>query len=237
MRMPIYVLGACLLAGCSPSADDAGVTSDQLPHKPTTRSTPASSEAEARLIERDAPLVIRQGRTLRLTLESGKTLDLVNSEQCESYETCQIHEYGGLLIDQKFFYVETRLYEGSYYALYSRVSGESTRIYDVPHVSPDGKFVVTASASEAHDDSGVFIWEVRDRLLVQRHAQDHATNLLYRFIRWDGPRRVALERTDFPTDGACKGGSLQVPVYAVLEEGEFWKLETEADTSKYVCSK
>lgn len=220
----------------SSSASNTGLQK-KTPKNAQVRFSAEVDQQEKRAIEESASLASREVKTLKLNLQSGKTLELTDSDDCENPETCKIHVYRGLVAGQQFFNVMTQFYEGSQNTLISRKSGKVVEIFGDAHVSPDGKFIATASEADGYDQGGAFLWEIsQSGELIQRHAQDSATNLSHRFLRWDGSNSVELLRIDYGDEKRCVGGTLQMPVKMVIGSGEFWKFEEQTDAKKMVCT-
>jgi hypothetical protein len=165
---------------------------------------------------------------------SDKKLELTNLDTCDSFENCLIHVYRGLVADKQFFLVENQLYEGSHTRVFSRKTGDEYEVFATPHVSPDGKFLVTASDSEA-GQAGVFLWAISEGALTPRFASNSKDYELFRFVRWDGSDKVELMKTIRAPDDVCKGKLIEFPVRLAAREEE-WKLEGTFEKDKMVCN-
>ena len=106
-------------------------------------------------IAKSENLVERKGKILSLRLLSGQMLNLTNLETCDVYENCLFYTYRGLVANKQFFLVNAAYYEGGGIFLISRKTGEQVDVIDDPHVSPDGKFIVSASDADAFIEAGV----------------------------------------------------------------------------------
>jgi hypothetical protein len=247
MRIILFLLAAWLICACSEQPGNAtGPTSSSgnkagagmpsptiTPRASSARVSPEIDRQEQHMLEQSGQLAERNGKTLSLRLESGKTVEFTDSDNCESYEVCQIHVFGGLIADRHFFHLTTLFYEGSGSWVIARNTGEKFEVFDAPHVSPDGKFLVAAGASML-DRSGVFLWEIVDNKLVQRSLDSAKDNDLYQFVRWSGSDKVEILRLEIEPDGVCKQKYTQYPVRLVLQ-GKAWKLDDTVDKDKISC--
>lgn len=192
----------------------------------------ASQKQEADEIAKSDNLVERNGRMLVLRLQSGKTLELVDSEACENYEGCRVYTYRGLVADKQFYWVLLGYYEGGESLLISRNTGEQVDTIRDPHVSPDGKFIVSASDAEAYEDSGVFLWEIVGGTLVSRFSFVPKDYQLFNFARWVDANNVELVKTAWPPKGECPEGKLAEFSMKLVEKNGKWILEATSDKGK-----
>lgn len=247
MQKILAVVAALILSACSDNEPSVA-----LPASP--KSIPAASSAlvsasavsqgqqaesqkqEADEIAKSENLVERDGKKLTLHLQSGRALELVDSEGCEDYESCRSYINRGLIADKQFFWVLVSFYEGGQSLLISRETGEQVDTIRDPHVSPDGKFVISASDAEAYEDSGVFLWEINKGALVSRFYFVPADYQLFSFVRWVAPTKVELKKTASPQKGVCPENTpAEYPVALVQTNGE-WKLEASSDQGKCLAN-
>lgn len=245
MRKMLAVAVALILSACS---DKEPSVATPAPSKPTSVSpsmpiaASASQPAPRELTElekrepdeiaKSDKLVERNGRTLILHFQSGKTLELANSEACEDYESCRFYTYRGLIADKQFFWVLVGFYEGGQSLLISRETGVQVDTIREPHVSPDGKFVVSVSDAEAYEDPGVFLWEIDKGALVSRFHFVPTDYQLYGFVKWADPTKVDLMRTTWPPKGDCLEHKLAEYPMALVEKNGEWKLEATSDKGR-----
>jgi hypothetical protein len=177
-------------------------------------------------------LVSRVGKTLSLHLLSGKVLALNNLETCEAYEDCLFYTYRGLVADKQFFLVDVSFYEGGETLLISRKNGEDVDTVETPHLSPDGRFIISASDHEAYSDPGVFLWEVVDGVLVSRFNFVPSEYELFKFIRWIDSDKVELIKTSHPLEGLCPENTQVEYQVQLVKNTDGWAMETMSDKGK-----
>lgn len=236
----------CILGACS---DKEHSTAPLVPPQsmvvaapsPTTASTVSqTSPRELTELEKQEPgeiaksenLVDRKGKTLSLHLLSGKVLELSNLETCDIYENCLFYTYRGLVADKQFFLVNAAYYEGGSVLLISRKTGEQVDAISEPHVSPDGRFIVSASDADAHADAGVFLWEISEGALISQFHFVPTDYQLYKFIRWIDPNKVELLKTVWPPKDLCPENTLAEYSMALVAKNRAWALEAASDKGK-----
>ncbi|MFM9912576.1 MAG: hypothetical protein ACKVN9_03490 [Methylophilaceae bacterium] len=191
---------------------------------------------------KNSSLVQRDGKILSLKLSSGKHITLLNRESCETSNDCIYYWYRGLIAGKQFYWVTVGYYEGQTNLLISRKDGKQYDVIDEPHVSPNGNFVVSASAAEAYSPSGVFLWEIRNNSLIKRFFfEPPPTQLgLYRFSRWSNARIVELIKVTHAPDGFysedCPSSFslIEFPVHLVFKQGR-WKLDESMKNKELKC--
>jgi hypothetical protein len=196
---------------------------------------PEDTQAEAKALKKFASIAKREGKILSLSLVSGKSVSFRNKDSCTGYEDCEAYLFSGLLPATEFFVVNVALYEGSNVYLVSKQTGARYAVYAEPHISPDGKHVVSASPAEAYNTNGLFLWEVRSGSLVQRFHLEPSTYALYRFSRWDGPHAVELMKFTNATKDMCPNSNhMELPVRLFSEKG-MWQLDESSMKDKVQC--
>jgi hypothetical protein len=236
----------CLLSACSekehsvapvvPLQSVGGTASQQTIASATSQSAPRElselGKHEPDEITESENLVERKEKTLSFQLLSGKVIELTNIESCENYENCVFYTYRGLIADKQFFLVNADYYEGGSVFVISRKTGEKVDTVDDPHVSPDGKYIVSASEYEAFRDAGVFLWEIVDGTLVSRFHYAPDDYQLFRFISWIDTNNVELIKTTQPPVGLCpKGTPAEYSMKLVANKGT-WTLGAVSDNGK-----
>lgn len=132
-------------------------------------------EAEERVRLREAgPLVRRTTRTLWLRPLRTKPIRLVNNPTED--ETNTAYEYITSIPAIRQWLVAVRLYEGGYYLLVDQHTGQRTRIWSPPAVSPDGRHFVCGNSDvlARYEPNGLQLWAVDDgnvRLLWERQTE------------------------------------------------------------------
>lgn len=228
----------CILSACSEKEHSAApvVPPMKAPASAASQAAPRElselEKHESDEIAKSENLVERKGKTLSLHLQSGKVIELTNVETCENYESCTFYTYRGLIADRQFFLVNADYYEGGSVFVISRKTGEQVDTVDDPHVSPDGKFIVSASEYEAFRDAGVFLWEIVDGTLVSRFRYAPDDYQLFRFISWIGTTNVELIKTTQPPAGLCPEGTPAEYSMRLVAIKETWALEAASDKGK-----
>ncbi|MBU1424188.1 MAG: hypothetical protein KKH12_05180 [Gammaproteobacteria bacterium] len=240
-RIPT-VLFMCILGACSGKEHEAEkVKSDKMQVSSkvaTSGNQPALSEPgmtegkESDAIANSGGIVERKEQLLLLHLSSGKMKELRDEGDCKSYENCKRYVYRGLVADKQFFLITVGLYEGGGTLLYSRKTGEEVDVFSTPHVSPDGRFVVSASEAEAYGDAGVFLWEVRDGALVTRFSYVPSEYQLFRFVRWTDSAKVEMIKTTWPPKDLCATRTLAEYQMELIAKGDEWVLEAKPQAGK-----
>lgn len=236
----LLMMIALTIAACSeqdaPSSEGQPLgTSAPLAASAVVQQT-ESRKQEAEEITKSEHLVERDGKKLTIHLQSGKTLELVDSEACEDYESCRSYIYRGLIADKQFFWVIVGFYEGSQSLLISKETGEQIDTIRDPHVSPDGKFIISASDAEAYEDPGVFLWGINKGSLVSRFNFVPADYQLFNFVRWKDSTKVDLKKTVWPPKGVCPENTLAEYSVALVQTNGEWKLEALSDQGKCLAN-
>ena len=225
MAMQYLLLLSAFFFSCQSFADTC--YDENIPHEPINSSKNSSP-------------VQRDGKILSLKLSSGKHITLLNRESCDDDHDCIYYLYRGLLASKQFYWVEVDYYTGQTNLLISRKDGKQYDVIDVPHVSPDGRFVVSASAAAALSPSGVFLWEIRNGALIKKFYFEPQEYGLYRFSRWNGSKVVELTKIAHAPDGfyseQCPVNSplVEFPV-RLIKKKNLWKLEESTEIEKMKC--
>lgn len=233
MAFVLIILSACSEQDLSPTPTlppPSRVASAVAQAAPRTMTELEKREADE--IAKSENSVQRKGKILLLQLLSGKELELTNIESCENYENCVFYTYRGLIADKQFFLVNADYYEGGSVFVISRKTGEQIDTIDDPHVSSDGRFLVSASAYEAFRDPGVLLWEIVNGALVSRFHFIPEDYQLFKFIRWVDANNVELVKTAWPPKGECPEGKLAEFPMTLIGENEKWTLEASSEKGK-----
>lgn len=162
-------------------------------------------------------------------------LDLADSEKCEHYESCRVNTYRGLIADKQLYWISSALYEGGGDSVISRKSGQSVYVTSKPYVSPDNRFVVSASEDLAFELAGVWLWEVKDGELVSKYKFETEEHQLFRFVRWIDSRKIELIKITIAPEGMCPENKLLTEAEYTVELSEKngdWVLESISDVGK-----
>lgn len=241
MRIAIAFL-LCVLSACSeqerqsasPNTLQKGSAGLQPSAVPTAipREMTKLEKQEANEIAKSESRAERKGKTLSLHPLSGKVVELTNIESCENFDSCVFYTYRGQIADGQFFLVNADYYEGGSVFVISRKTGEQIDTIDDPHVSPEGRYIVSASAYEAGRDSGVFLWEIVDGALVARFRYIPEDYQLFTFNRWIDSNSVELVKTAWPPKGECPEGKLAEFSMRLVDKNGKWLLEAASEKGK-----
>jgi hypothetical protein len=231
IRLCVSIILAFLLCACSDQNASAPVAkSGKVPHTPIQAPPREPSKRELVELAKSENLVTRKDKTLRFQLLSGKSVELTDLVPCEDFDNCVIYEYEGLIADKQLFLITTVLYESFGALVISRKTGEDYWIFDRPHISPDGKFLVTAFSTD-NADSGLHLWEISDGRLTPRFKME---NDQFSFTRWVGSDKVELMKRESSNSANAVCSVKDVPVHLVAYKDE-WKLEESSEKDKAVC--
>ena len=86
--------------------------------------------------------VYRHDSTLILKFNNGDSARLVSSPNSTNDTLVLVYRYVGYLRSLNRYLVLDNLYEGAYYSLWNKSSGNETRIFGNPTESPDGKTIL-----------------------------------------------------------------------------------------------
>jgi hypothetical protein len=106
--------------------------------------------------------VVRQKGELRLTLKTGKTVVLKDSEEKvgETVSKFIFYSFREHLKNIGYFLVHTQFWEGDGYLMINDRTGRQYRIHDLPILSPDQQRLATISFSVAYNPSDIQIWRL-----------------------------------------------------------------------------
>lgn len=241
------VLAALLtLTACTGATDgrDGPAVADSLPGAPAPGAVPVdyptlrasvcdtinNSLRCARAIERtqlpEAPGAERRGDTLRLTVETGEPIQLVDREGSDS--DVVLYSYQTQWPDPGLVLVQVQYYEGSEYLLVDTRTGERTRLPDWPLRAPDGqRFAVLSFDLEAgYGPNTLQIWEIGadgPALAWSVEPDDWGPAE----GRWDNASTLRFVRRGYCPDPEGPGRNMcEAPARVTLTAGE-WRLETD----------
>ena len=105
-------------------------------------------------------LVNRQGGTLRLTLKSGKVVEL-KDVVIEGQETKTVlFSFREFLQELGYYLIHVQPYEGSSYLMVNYQNGKPYPLHDLFLLSPDRQRLATVLNSEAHNPNAIQIWRI-----------------------------------------------------------------------------
>jgi hypothetical protein len=243
-----FALGClvCVLCGCSEN-EQAGDSAFQRKSENVVASGKASVSAVAQAkpqaltavekkeldeISKSNGAVVRNNTSLKLQLATGKTVEFVDKRACDTYENCEHYIYQGQVAGGQFYWVNAGYYEGGAEFLISKKTGEKVDTYREPHLSPDGKYIATASNEEAYGDPGVFLWEITEGAMVSRFRFVPEDYQVFNFVDWVGSEKIELVKIAWPPKGECPEGKLaEFPMMLVEKNGK-WLLEAVSEKGK-----
>jgi hypothetical protein len=190
---------------------------------------------EAQALRELAPIAKRAGKTLSLSLKRRGSVHFETVDTCSGPDDCEAYYLMGLSPDRQFFVVKQRLWEGDNVFWVSRSNGVKYEMYAEPHVSPDGKNIVTAIPSEAYGINGVFLWEIRDGMLTKRFHFEPTEYALYSFVRWLGPAAVELKKFTRADAAVCAGRQYMEVSVRLVRKGAHWSLDENLDPAVVAC--
>ncbi|RZL39825.1 MAG: hypothetical protein EOP35_02740 [Rubrivivax sp.] len=133
------------------------------------------------------------------------------------------YRYAGTLTGGRFHIVTVAYYEGDSFWLVSADSARKTEVFAEPHLSPDGRFIVAASASDAHNINGVFIWEATPGGLTERLRHEPQAYALHEFVRWRDDGSIELSRTSLGDGQHCDRSKLMLSTVRLARGGNAWR--------------
>lgn len=155
---------------------------------------------------------------------------------CQGFEDCTLYRLVGLSSNRRFFIVTLTGWEQSTLYWVSRSNGKIYEVYDSPHLSPDGKHIVTAAASEMYDANGVFLWEIKNSELTEKFRFEPTYYALYSFERWLNPDTAELKKFTNADKTVCPKNSFMMDVSVkLIRKDNQWKLDESLDSATVVC--
>ena len=195
----------------------------------------AESQREAQALQELATIAKRKGRTLSLSLNVKGSVDFHTVDTCKGPDDCEIYHLVGISPDRQFFVVKQSLWEGDNVFWVSRSNGVKYEVYAEPHISPDGKNIVTAIPSEAYNINGVFLWKINGVALEKRFHFEPTEYALYSFTRWLNRDAVELKKFAYADISVCAGKQfMEVPV-RLVRKGTQWELDERLHPTAVTC--
>lgn len=183
--------------------------------------------------------VKREGDTLYFKLRSGSDITLSDFTDCESrqYE-CKSFQFLNYYINEGLYLIFEKLYEGSDYILVSDRTGERYNVYDFPFFSPDRKRLATISADEtSYGKNGVFIWSLEAGGLVQELSYEPEEYALYKFVRWEDNKTVALSKFTNSVKELCPESNFMTVPVTLRQDKEDWRFYENLKHGAVTCEK
>lgn len=207
----------------------ASAQADDTREWPLTRERAA---AETPLLRNAGPAVRREQTRLQVSGRSGgiATFDSVHPHDGRVGEAQYTdYRYAGTFASGRFHVVTVIYYEGDSVWLVSADAARKTEVFAEPHQSPDGRFIVVASPSEAHNINGVFVWEVQPGGLLKRLHHEPKEYALYDFVRWADNTTVELSRTTHGDGEHCEASKLMLATVHLARSGNAWRFGPASD--------
>jgi len=165
-----------------------------------------------------------QDKGVVVNLENGKQLVLKNStDDPNNYKR---YEYIKYLPEIKHHLIDLFYYEGSVKALISNRTGKEITIIGEPNISPDGKRIVSVSASIAYTNGGVMVHKLSgDEYEQEYFLREDGT---YQFEKWISSSEFVLKNNRYTEDACEKGGYVWVPeIFSLGANGWISKMGLE----------
>jgi hypothetical protein len=244
-RFLMVVCGVCLLLGCS-KQEPPRHSSAATPTVGKAASAPATVVAtpnwfdrikkqEAGELLKSQGAATREGLVLKLQLASGKPLQLTDKPNCESDADCLHHVYRGTVADGQFYWVEVAYYEGSTVLLIAKKTGEQVDVSAEPHLSPDGKYLVTISGEgdmAYGGDPSILLWEITDGEMKSSFKLSPEGVYYFQFENWDGSEKINLKAIKDPPEGLCKKYELAEYPMTLLRQHDRWAFQPGSEPPK-----
>lgn len=221
------------------TADDAVPGSDARAIEPVDYAALRASVCDtitnsfrcARAIERrelpGASGVQRRGDTLRLTVEAGDPVQLVDREGSAS--DVRMHSYQTGWSDTDLVVIQVQHYEGSEYLLVNTRTGDRTSLPHWPLRAPDGRrFAVLSFDIEAgYGPNTLQIWEIgTDGPALQWSVEPEDWGPVEG--SWENASTLRFVRRGYCPDPSGPGRAMcDSPARVTLDQGQ-WRLETDA---------
>jgi hypothetical protein len=119
--------------------------------------------------------VSRQGKILRLTLKTGKVVELkdvvdAKNEQVDKIVYYNFREY---LRDLGYFLVHVQYWEGSAYLMVNDQNGERYSLHDLFLLSPDRQRLATVTMFDAFNPTAIQIWRITPEKMTLEWSWQH----------------------------------------------------------------
>ncbi len=190
-----------------------------------------AKDREEAAMQQSGGIVTRRDKQLHVRLTNGTMLVLANNDALDTpNDSFIVYFYKGMLADNQFFVVDVHYYETTTTLLIGVNDGKQYNIINKPHLSPDGKFIVTTSASE-NSAAGVFLWEIQHGKLTERLRYEPTgdESALFDFERWTGPHSADIVKLTLCTHRRL--GKISVHL---TEKNGTWEL-TQAPKTQMEC--
>jgi len=196
---------------------------------------PSYAENEVDRIRKYSNLVTRDKDTLYLHLKNGSKIAIKSETKCDRYETCAIFEFADYIIDKGYYLLTIGLYEGNEWMMVSDETGKKHIVHANPFLSPDRSRFVTASASEAHNINGVFIWRFETDELQSELSYEPKEYALYDFAGWNDNTTISLKKFTNSDKSFCPNANfMYVPVVLKLNKTK-WEFREDRSKDKVIC--
>ncbi len=168
----------------------------------------------------------RDGQTLNVYLRSKKILALRSSPDQDDPKG-KWYYYERYLKDIDHHLINVCFFEGNEYLLVNDRTGEKCTIQDEPHVSPGKKYIAVASAAEAFNPAGVWIYSIANGNRIKPEYSCESKYGLFTFNKWESDESVCLTTSRW---SEAAGAHIYVPVKLILRNGkwQFWLSEENA---------
>ena len=194
-----------VLAACSPRAPSPA---EQLVQQ-QIENMQQRYQAEAKRIEPFEKQVRRDGQTLSITADNGKTLRFTDNNPCIGYE-CSLYDFKGMYAEAQFYrlnHIHAEFFIPDY--LISRRSGTTTDMVgplEEKNISPNGQLIVNAVGGDTGPDAAIYLWQIADGELLPLVAHPFESYGYFTAMEWN-PESTAVSFSKEGYFTECKSDS------------------------------
>ena len=160
-------------------------------------------------------LVSRQGGNLRLTLKSGKVVELKDVNIDGQELKTVLYSFREFLPDLGYYLVQEDFYEGGGYLMVNCQNGKRYPLHDLFLLSPDRKRLATVLNSEAHNPTAIQIWSISPEKMTMEWSFDPKV--------W-GPTDGAWQNNDTLTFAKTNDDGVRLETMMVRKDQTGWRL-------------
>lgn len=160
-------------------------------------------------------LVSRQGGTLRLTLKSGKVVELKDVNIDGQELKTVLYSFREFLPDLGYYLVQEDFYEGGGYLMVNYQNGKRYSLHDLFLLSPDRKRLATVLNSEAHNPTAIQIWNISPEKMTLEWSLEPKV--------W-GPTDGAWQNNDTLTFAKTNDNGTRLETMMVRKDQTGWRL-------------
>lgn len=181
-------------------------------------------QQEAAALATSRGAAIRAGLVLTIQTRAGP---IAFTDHPEAGDQTLVHIYRGQFGSSGYQLVERLSWENYDYILISELSGQQTRVADVPYVSKAGKRAVSIRVTEEDDSSEIVVWSITPESITQEVRLSTAGNPFYTFLFWEDELAVRLKHEAFSDRGRCPKSTYMIVYEELRLTGGKWKLSPD----------